>query len=419
MMKIKVVISISLILASLLGISCNSAPNLDHQISQIAKPYQFSLAGWEFDTISNEIKNFFSGKQERVEDETGLVREYFNNVERIKTLNTQIASLGTDGQGDLTSLNTELSGLEEQNTALKDKVERIIARQITETLAEQGIFNPIDEYTKVKVSFPPLSFKLEKPPNLLIISPRDRIERIKEVLLEPTTSLAEKEEIEARVDELGVSSLVVNIGGMATYPSFVTDDQSLQFTIDAAAEEWVHQYLAFRPLGFLYLLDLAGLSPNYEIATMNETVAGIVSKEIGAMVYDKYYAQDENLESQEQTVESDFDFNLEMRELRRSVDKYLEQGEIEQAEALMEQKRQYLASQGYYIRKLNQAFFAFYGTYADSPTSISPIGSDLQELRSQSTSLKAFLNTAAAMDSYQDLREMLHKNAEGSNEIGG
>ena len=409
----------SLILVSLLGIGCKSAPDFDSQLSQIAKPYSFSLAEWEFETISSEIRNFFSGKEDKIEDEAGLVREYFNDVGRIKTLNTQIQSIVADGQGDLASLNTELNGLEERRAVLKDKVERIIAKQITETLAEQGIFNPIDEYIKLKVSFPPLSFELEKPPNLLVISPRDRIESIREVLLKPETHLAEKEDIEARVDELGVSSLVVTIGGMATYPSFVTDDLSLQFTIYAATEEWVHQYLAFKPMGFLYLLDLAGVSPNYEIATMNETLAGMVSKEIGAIVYDKYYTQNENIESQEQTVKSDFDFNLEMRELRRSVDKYLEQGEIEQAEALMEQKRQCLASQGYYIRKLNQAFFAFYGTYADSPTSVSPIGRDLQELRSQSASLKAFLNTVAAMNSYQDLKEMLNKNAGDSNKIGG
>jgi len=73
----------------------------------------------------------------------------------------------------------------------------------------------------------------------------------------------------------------------------------------------------------------------------------------------------------------------------------------------MEQKRQYLASKGYYIRKLNQAYFAFYGTYADRPTSISPIGIELKELRSQSASLKDFLETVAAMTSRQELIDSL------------
>jgi len=63
---------------------------------------------------------------------------------------------------------------------------------------------------------------------------------------------------------------------------------------------------------------------------------------------------------------------------------------------------------GHYIRKLNQAYFAFYGTYADRPTSISPIGLELKELRSQSVSLKDFLNEVAAMTSRQDLRDSLN-----------
>ncbi|GAH79323.1 unnamed protein product, partial [marine sediment metagenome] len=102
-----------------------------------------------------------------------------------------------------------------------------------------------------------------------------------------------------------------------------------------------------------------------------------------------------------------FDFNREMREIRKTVDKYLAQGEIEQAEEFMEQKRQYLASMGRYIRKLNQAYFAWHGTYADRPTSISPIGVELKKLRSQSASLKDFLNTVAVMTSRQDLSDSI------------
>ena len=33
----------------------------------------------------------------------------------------------------------------------------------------------------------------------------------------------------------------------------------------------------------------------------------------------------------------------------------------------MEQRRQLFVENGYYIRKLNQAYFAFYGAYADVP----------------------------------------------------
>ncbi|GAI26589.1 unnamed protein product, partial [marine sediment metagenome] len=168
-----------------------------------------------------------------------------------------------------------------------------------------------------------------------------------------------------------------------------------------------HQYLVFKPLGFLYLLDLTGVSRNYGIATMNETLASMVSKEIGSIVFEKYYPEYENNVNQNQTAESEFDFDQEMREIRKMVDKYLARGEIEQAEEFMEQKRQYLASMGHYIRKLNQAYFAFHGTYADRPTSISPIGLELKELRGQSASLKDFLNAVAIMTSRQDLRDSI------------
>jgi hypothetical protein len=120
------------------------------------------------------------------------------------------------------------------------------------------------------------------------------------------------------------------------------------------------------------------------------------------MVCQKYYPDYEN-STQPPAGEPEFDFNREMREIRRAVDAYLAKGEITQAEEFMEEKRQYLASEGYHIRKLNQAYFAFHGTYADSPTSVSPIGAELKQLREQSISLKDFLNTAAAMTSRQDL----------------
>jgi hypothetical protein len=337
----------------LLGGSCVPPPDFDTSLKSIVKPYHFSIVKWESKMIPIKAKQWLSHRQ-------------------------------NDDQMD---------------------TERIIVRQIEETLAQEGIFNPMDRYIRLKVYFPPLDFNLEKPPHLLVISPKDRIETIREITLQPNLSLEEMESIEAKVDKLGVSSLVVELGGLgATYPTFVADNSDLLSTINTATEEWLHQYLAFKPLGFLYLLDLTGVSRNYEIATINETVASMVSKEIGAIVIKKYYP---GYEDSKQEAESGFDFNQEMREIRTAVDKYLAQGEIAQAEEFMEQKRQYLVSMGYAIRKLNQAYFAFYGTYADSPTSISPIGVELKKLRERSASLKDFLDTAAAMTSRQELAESI------------
>ena len=402
--RIRLIITTGLMLIVVLGGSCALTRDFDNRLNPIIEPYGFSITNWELRTISGEIRQLIFNGEEGADEDPGKVTQYFSLVDRIKTLELAIEAINTrDGQGNLVSLEAELAMLQERKQALDDTVERILARQIKETLAQQGVFNPIAKYIRLKVNFPPVNFKLEKPPYLLVISPRDRIESIRTITLRPIVNRNEMEDIETKVDQLGVSSLVVGLGGIAAYPSIIANDTNLRFTIDTATEEWLHQYLIFKPLGFLYLLDLTGLSPNYEITTMNETLASMVSKEIGAIVYQDYYLQYENDDHQNQVAELGFDFNQEMRDIRGAVDKYLALGEIEKAEEFMEQRRQYLAANGYYIRKLNQAYFAFYGTYADRPTSISPIGIELKKLRSQSASLKDFLDTVAGMTNRQDL----------------
>jgi len=407
-LKIKLIAIASLLLVCLLSGSCASSRDFDARLSSIVKPYRFSIAKWEFNAIPREVNQWIFSRSEEIDDEIGVVTEYFAFVERIKTLKSEIQSINAgDGQGDSASLEAKLNMLQEQRMALENTVEKIIEGQIREILAQQGIFNPIDKYIRLEVGFPPVTLELGTLPRLLVISPRHKIDSMREITLKQGLSLEEIADIEARVDKLGVSSLVVKLGGLSTYPAFVTNEASLRFTIDTATEEWLHQYLVFKPLGFLYLLDLTGVSRNYEIATINETLASMISKEIGSIVYEKYYPEYEKDVNQNQIAESEFDFNREMREIRKTVDKYLARGEIEQAEEFMNQKRQYLASMGHYIRKLNQAYFAWHGTYADRPTSISPIGLELKELRSQSASLKDFLNAVAVMTSRQDLSDSI------------
>ena len=400
----KPIIFAVLLMVTLLS-ACAPGQNFDARLSPVVGQYRFSIAGWEWQTLFQQAKQLLPGQQVQTDGGVSDVTQYFDAVKRIKTLQSEIAAANAkNDSGTSTRLSDELRTSQEKQTTRAATVETIIRGQIRATLAGEGIYNPVG---KGKVGFPPLIFKLEVLPSVLVISPRDRIESMRELVLKQNLALPQKESIEAGVDKLGVSSLVVGVGGMGTYPSLVDGESSLQATIETAAHEWLHQYLAFTPLGFRYILDLTGVSRNYDIATMNESLAGMFGKEIGARVYEKYYLEYEDGTKQAPSSATGFDFNLEMREIRKAVDVYLARGEIEQAEAFMEQQRQALASKGYYIRKLNQAYFAFHGTYADSPAFLSPIGVELKELRTKSASLNEFLNTAAGMTSRQDLTQSL------------
>ena len=84
-----------------------------------------------------------------------------------------------------------------------------------------------------------------------------------------------------------------------------------------------------------------------------------------------------------------------MRETRLQADKLLAAGRIAEAESYMEARRQDLIGRGYTIRKLNQAYFAFHGSYAVGSSATDPIGGKLRLLREQSDSLAAFLQAVA------------------------
>ena len=407
-MKIELTVMAVLISFCLLGAGCVATKDFNKHLGQIVRPYRFHIVQWEASTFAEGVRGAIGGRDRATGDEMEQVKDYFNTVERIKIVTSEIEAIKAGNKtGELASLEAELSELRQKRDSLVNAAENVISGQIKEILTQQGIYHPIDKYVKLKVNFPPLNFKLERPPHLLVISPRDRIETMREIVLRQEVGVAEMEQVEGEVDKLGVSSIVVGLGGFGgTYPTFVTNEASLRFTVDAAAEEWLHQYLFFKPMGFRYALDVLGVKRDYEIATLNETVASMIGKEIGDMVAESYYPDLKSTDT-EQSKKSGFDFDREMREIRRAVDGYLALGEIEQAEAFMKEKRQYLASKGYQIRKLNQAYFAFYGAYADRPTSISPIGDELKRLRAQSDSLKKFLETVSSVTSREDLLERL------------
>jgi hypothetical protein len=238
---------------------------------------------------------------------------------------------------------------------------------------------------------------------VLIVSARDKIELTKTILLSPDLTLEQMEEMENEVAAIGMSGLVDTVGGVATYPSIIPQDVPLQYLLSTVAHEWLHHYFYFHPLGRNYWA-------NYDMTSINETAADIGGDEIGQLVYQRFYAQAGNETASPTTGASSqpaFDFNKEMRQIRVTVDQMLAQGQVDAAEQYMEQMREHLAQNGYYIRKLNQAYFAFYGTYSDQPGSVSPIAGYLTELRQESGSLGNFIKKVSGVFSYEQLLQMI------------
>jgi hypothetical protein len=408
-MKFRLLLVALILITCISGSSCQQQDDFDRMINDIVGPYRFSIVEWELKTLTGELEEIIFNGVDYTADDTLVVIEYFSLLGDISGLENQISYLKDEASdAELDSLKEQLEILKERRDSLKKGVEKILELQIRETLRQLDIY--LGDDAAINIDFPPVNFSLESPPHLLVISPRDNIVRMKEMILLQDLTIDEIDYIESEVEKLGYSSIVVQVGGMATFPSFVTNNSSLEFTLSTAVEEWLHQYLFFKPTGFLYALNLLGVYDDDNISTINETIAGIASDEIASILYQNYYAMyfEEGGQTDSEGVEdTGFDYYAEMRNIRIEVDNLLANGEIEKAESFMEEKRLYILSQGYYIRRLNQAYFAFYGTYASSPGSVDPIGDMLWELREKSENITEFLEITSNIKNMEDLYSLI------------
>ncbi|MFN3492358.1 MAG: hypothetical protein ACK40V_09085, partial [Anaerolineales bacterium] len=255
-------------------------------------------------------------------------------------------------------------------------------------------------------------------PWALIVSPRERIEQTANISLNMNLTVDEHAALESEIDKkLNTSSLVVPIGGVGVYPTMVARTTNLEWLLNTIAHEWIHNYLMFAPLGLMY-------NESPETRTINETTASIAGDEIGRLVLEKFYperisASNPNLQLVAVSFDIPnpgdiprpaFDFREQMYETRVTVDTLLAEGKIEEAEAYMEERRQVFLRNGYLLRKINQAYFAFYGAYADVPGGAAgedPVGPAVRALREQSESLADFVKTIRWITTLKELQEEL------------
>lgn len=401
-------------------------PRLTGQTDRVrafTRGIEFDYPTWVWDASWIKIEQNLIGMPHLFDRATNkqIVFEYLRITQNLMEVEFQIERVFADpniADKEATSafLRAQRDKLIERQKSLAPLAEAAFQSQITETLAEFGL-------TTGGQPIPPVLYHTTPTPLALVVSRRDVIEQVANISVLPTLTLDDQIALENRVAEsLDVSTLTVPIGGVGVYPTMVTETTNLPWLLETIAHEWTHNYLNLRPLGINY-------STTPELRTMNETTASIAGTEIGSYVIQKYYPElttsnpIENASIQRDNWTTfgfaplpsngfeeapPFDFRAEMHVTRVTADELLAQGRIEEAESYMEERRQFFWQNGYLFRKLNQAYFAFHGAYADVPGGAAgedPVGPAVRTLREQSDSLADFINTIAFMTSFDELKE--------------
>ena len=396
----------------LLGASWPHASGDDFVYDRVIRNRRFNFVQWELVTLWDKALYSLAPPHTPLVDSEHqqLVLEFFELLRQTDLLQREIDTAYADptiSDPDVTTKNLrdQLDQTRERLDHIQPLAEGALEEQIATVLVAHGIA------TAERV-FPPVQLRFTPLPAMLVVSPRDRIEAIRFAALEPGLGIQDWIEIEDAVaNELGVSTLVTSIGGLAAYPAMMRETSSITWVAETGAHEWTHHYLTLHPLGLLY-----EASP--ELRTMNETVASIVGKEIGAELIRRFYPEfappppqpaESELSQQDPAKPERFDFRAEMRMTRIQVDQLLAQGRIPEAEDYMQARRRIFWENGYRIRKLNQAYFAFHGAYADEPgeRGDDPVGPAVLELRQQSASLRDFLLQVRGLTSFEALQQLI------------
>jgi len=371
--------------------------------------YLFSIPGWE-------IGNFLDKWTNRVTSVIGFGlsgEELDETIEQFSELSTQIRD--AEGAHNRAVADPALSAeeLERLEVALRDaRGERRRTRNDLEERLESEVSSTLSDLGFGGFGgslWPPVDFRLESPPHVFVTSPRDEIRRLDSVLLSPGITGAQAFVVETRLlEQSGLSGIVLPLGGVATYPTFVRDDNSLLRTLDLVSHEWLHAYFFFNPLG-------QHIGTGTEMNSLNETIASLVGEELGIITWERITGEtyvDPDEDSDDESVDGpedleEFSFNDFMRETRVKADEILAEGDVEGAESYMDARRIKLQEHRFFIRKINQAWFAFNGTYGDSPASVSPIGDQVEELRSLVSDVGDMLRLTRGISSYEEFLRVL------------
>jgi hypothetical protein len=400
----------------------------------ITQDYQFDYLSWEAEALSGKIYQTLYGLHPFMteEDRAQFVRNYMLDLQRAQQLENEVNGVFSDpavGDPEAASANlrAERDALRADLSQRQLLAEAILEGQVATILIEQG-------FGIGGQLFPPISAHFTQMPNLLVVSPRDEIRFEVGINLDPMP-VDVISQVEDRIDQQqDASSLIVPLGGIALYPSMILETTSIPRALDVIAHEWSHHYLFLFPLGYQY--DLGN-----ETRIINETTASLFGREIGPLVLARYYPDlvasgdtrlvrgvGRNVGADKgfafpsvtglvpttlrtehfflQDTQELFDYGRAMDETRRTVDALLAEGKVEEAEAYMEERRQVFLDNGYLIRKLNQAFFAFYGGYQSGAPGVGgedPIGPAVQTIYDASPSILDWMVTMREITTREEL----------------
>lgn len=243
--------------------------------------------------------------------------------------------------------------------------------------------------------FPPVSLAVTQAPRLLVVSPRDRIAFSHGLVLDGATPMQDATRLEEQVERLGVSTLVVEEIALGTYPVLIPEHTPARSALSTVAHEWTHVALAPSILALAY-------GSSAEARAINETAADLVAEEVLA-------GWTGGAARSDRPTRTDPVIRDELRRIRLEVDALLARGAIGEAERFMEEARLDLVGRGYRIRRLNQAYFAFHGSYAEGPSASTEVPDGLRTLRERSSSLAEFLDRVGRLSSVDDLRRALQE----------
>ena len=389
--------------------SLDSVTATRYRIDSLVAGQNWDLVAWEIDAIGHKLAEAVRRPAAGLTAaaQSAHVQRYLERAHEISALEAEVeakySQLGEAASAATADAQARLATLRAAQAADRPTAEAILEVQVSAVLLEAGL----GWWT---TAFPPVWFTFTEPPMKMVVSPRARIMTAHYAMLQPGVPVAERQRIEdAILAQESLSAYVTTIGGLGAYPTLVIDRAPLEWVLSTVAHEWVHNYLTLFPLGLNY-------STSSDLTIINETVADIVGDEIGRQALERYYpvvaaeaaAREAAAESGDAPPPA-FDFRKEMRHTREIVDQFLALGRVEDAEAYMEIRRLLFVENGYAIRKLNQAYFAFHGSYGASAAATSPLGPKLEELRSLTPNVRTFLEAVRGLTSPDALDRVLEE----------